>query len=120
MSQILPIDKKQLRACLLCSLIKASRFTNQLLFNASQFRSNGCENCEEILQMRGSMDRGKPTRNVALMHPKDSWVGRWQRVDKFQKGVYAIVVYGRVPEDVEDELDRRGVTYRPRDGSVKD
>jgi transcription elongation factor SPT4 len=73
------------------------------------------------------------------MHPKDSWVGRWQRVgkklelcylmhmfnstfliDKFQKGVYAIVVYGRVPEDVEDELDRRGVTYRPRDGSVKD
>lgn len=41
-------------------------------------------------------------------------------IDKFQKGVYAIVVYGRVPEDVEDELDRRGVTYRPRDGSVKD
>lgn len=41
-------------------------------------------------------------------------------IDKFQKGVYAIVVSGRVPEDVEDELDRRGVTYRPRDGSVKD
>ncbi|CAO0797351.1 unnamed protein product [Mucor circinelloides] len=116
MSQILPIDKKQLRACLLCSLIK----------NASQFRSNGCENCEEILQMRGSMDRvtectsGKFEGAIALMHPKESWVGRWQRVDKFQKGVYAIVVYGRVPEDVEDELDRRGVTYRPRDGSVKD
>jgi len=74
------------------------------------------------------------------MHPKDSWVARWQRVgkildnkqmcfnvlkssfylDKFQKGVYAIVVYGRVPEDVEDDLERRGVTYRPRDGSVKD
>lgn len=72
------------------------------------------------------------------MHPKESWVARWQRIgkekkksrdttctkikiiDKFQKGVYAIVVYGRVPEDVEDDLERRGVTYRPRDGSVKD
>lgn len=41
-------------------------------------------------------------------------------IDKFQKGVYAIVVYGRVPEDVEDDLERRGVTYRPRDGSVRD
>ncbi|KAI9483781.1 MAG: transcription initiation protein spt4 [Benjaminiella poitrasii] len=116
MSQVLPIEKKQLRACLLCSLIK----------NASQFRANGCENCEEILQMRGSMDRvsectsSKFEGTVALMDPESSWVGRWQRIDKFERGLYAIVVYGRVPEDVEDELERRGITYKPRDGSVQD
>ncbi|KAI8885879.1 transcription initiation Spt4 [Backusella circina FSU 941] len=116
MSQVLPIDKRQLRACLLCSLIK----------NASQFRANGCENCEEILQMRGSMDRvsectaAKFEGAIALMNPKDSWVARWQRIDKFQQGVYAIRVYGRIPEDVEDDLERRGIPYRPRDGTVQE
>lgn len=114
--KVLPQDKKQLRACLLCSLTK----------NASQFRANGCENCEEILQMRGSMDRvlectsSKFEGCIAMMSPKESWVGRWQRIDKFTRGVYAIRVYGRIPEDVEDDLARRGIPYRPRDGSVTD
>jgi transcription elongation factor SPT4 len=73
------------------------------------------------------------------MNPKDSWVARWQRIgkgrepsdilylvlicsklDKFQQGVYAIRVYGRIPEDVEDDLERRGISYRPRDGSVQE
>ncbi|CAO3701091.1 unnamed protein product [Rhizopus microsporus] len=116
MSQVLPIDKKQLRACLLCSLIK----------NASQFRANGCENCDEILQMRGSMDcviectSSKFEGFIAMMNPKESWVGRWQRIDKFTRGLYAIRVYGRIPEDVEDDLARRGIPYKPRDGSMAD
>ena len=41
-------------------------------------------------------------------------------IDKFTRGVYAIRVYGRIPEDVEDDLERKGIVYRPRDGSVKD
>ncbi|CDH56637.1 transcription initiation protein spt4 [Lichtheimia corymbifera JMRC:FSU:9682] len=116
MSQTLPLEKKQLRACLLCSLVK----------NASQFRANGCENCEELLRMRGRTDRVQEcTSNkfegvIALMQPHESWVARWQRVDKFTRGVYAIRVYGRIPEDIEDDLERRGVIYRPRDGSVRD
>ncbi|KAI8988916.1 transcription initiation protein spt4 [Pilobolus umbonatus] len=116
MSQILPTDKKQLRACLLCSLIK----------NASQFRVNGCENCEEIVQMRGSMDRvsectsPKFEGTIASMQPRNSWVAKWQRIDKHKMGIYAIRVYGRIPEDVEDELERRGIPYRPRDGTVLD
>lgn len=77
-----------------------------------------------------------------MLQPKESWVARWQRIgnhnseqgytslqfgliiimriDKYTQGVYAIRVYGRVPDYVEDELDRRGITYRPRDGTVTD
>ncbi|KAI8366716.1 transcription initiation protein spt4 [Radiomyces spectabilis] len=116
MSGVLPPDKKQLRACLLCSLVK----------NAAQFRQSGCENCEDLLGMRGSMDRvaectsSKFEGVIAMMQPQDSWVARWQRIEKFTRGVYAIRVYGRLPEDAEDDLERRGIYYRPRDGSVQD
>lgn len=41
-------------------------------------------------------------------------------IDKFTRGIYAVRVSGRIPDDVEDELDRRGITYRPRDGSARD
>jgi len=34
--------------------------------------------------------------------------------------MYAIRVVGRVPEDVEEELAGRGMTYRPRDGHADD
>ncbi|KAK9728068.1 transcription elongation factor spt4 [Basidiobolus ranarum] len=116
MSNIVPTEKRQLRACLLCSLVK----------NAAQFRQTGCDNCEEILRMRGSNDRVMECTSstfdgcIAMMKPEESWVARWQRVDKFTKGLYAVRVSGRIPEYVEDELDRRGIKYRPRDGSSKD
>ncbi|KAI9141293.1 transcription elongation factor SPT4-like protein [Paraphysoderma sedebokerense] len=110
----IPQDKKQLRACMLCGLVK----------NAVQFRRQGCENCEEILQLRGSQEKVMEctTSNfdglVSLMNPNASWVAKWQRVDKFVQGIYAIRVAGRVPEYVEEELQSRGITYRPRDGSA--
>ena len=31
------------------------------------------------------------------------------------RGMYAVRVKGRVPEDVEAELESRGIKYRPRD-----
>lgn len=31
------------------------------------------------------------------------------------RGMYAVRVKGRVPEDVEVELESRGIKYRPRD-----
>lgn len=31
------------------------------------------------------------------------------------RGMYAVRVKGRVPEDVEAELESRGLKYRPRD-----
>lgn len=41
-------------------------------------------------------------------------------VAKYVRGMYAIRVVGRVPEDVEEELAGRGMTYRPRDGHADD
>ncbi|KAL1918264.1 uncharacterized protein VTP21DRAFT_2924 [Calcarisporiella thermophila] len=102
----IPRDRKQLRACMLCCLIK----------NVDQFKRSGCDNCEDILELRGNIDR--VMEFIAMMGPGDSWVSRWQRIDGYAKGVYATAVHGRIPEYVEDELERRGIQYRPRDGSA--
>ncbi|KAG0235296.1 transcription elongation factor spt4 [Actinomortierella wolfii] len=116
MSSIIPTDKKQLRACLLCSLIKKQE----------QFMRSGCDNCESLLDMRGRMERVLDCTSqhfdgaIAVMQPSESWVAKWQRIDKFEKGIYAVQVQGRLPEDVEEDLLARGVRYRPRDGSAKD
>ena len=34
--------------------------------------------------------------------------------------MYAVRVKGRVPDDVEAELEARGIRYRPRDQSEQD
>ena len=34
---------------------------------------------------------------------------------KYVRGMYAARVKGRIPEDVEAELENRGIKYRPRD-----
>ena len=38
-----------------------------------------------------------------------------RRVAGNVRGMYAVRVKGRVPEDVEAELESRGIKYRPRD-----
>jgi transcription elongation factor SPT4 len=35
-------------------------------------------------------------------------------IDKFEKGIYAVQVQGRLPEDIEEELESKGFKYRPR------
>lgn len=91
--------------------------------------------------MKGSPDRIQSCTStyfdgiVALVDSETSWVGRWQRICKAPfptscvsvdgypdrqaagnvRGMYAVRVKGRVPEDVEAELESRGIKYRPRD-----
>lgn len=109
-------DRRKLRACLLCGLIKSS----------VQFKTRGCENCEELLHMKDSSKRvnsctsGNFEGMIAQLRPERSWVSRWQRTDKFVRGMYAIRVAGRLPIEVQEMLSDSGVKYRPRDGSVKD
>ncbi|KAJ3137024.1 hypothetical protein HK100_000989 [Physocladia obscura] len=57
---------------------------------------------------------------IGVTQPGDSWVARWQRIDTFAKGLYAMRVSGRLPEDIIGRLEDQGFAYRPRDGSVKD
>jgi len=116
MASLVPSRKEKLRACLLCGLIKS----------ALLFKRDGCQNCDDILQMQNSMRKvGECTSSnfdgvVAMMNPDKSWVARWQRCNNFSRGLYAIRVSGMLPDDIVDGMSDRGIQYRPRDGSVQD
>ncbi|KAF8720407.1 hypothetical protein AX14_011004 [Amanita brunnescens Koide BX004] len=107
---------KALRACLLCSIIQAPQ----------EFRRSGCPNCEEVMQLKGSTERITTCTTayfdgfITVIDPESSWVARWQRTSKYVRGLYAVRVKGRIPEDVEAELESRGIKYRPRDQTEHD
>lgn len=112
MSDTIPRDFHNLRACMLCHLIK----------HADQFEKHGCENCEDYIGMRhhGDIVAQCTTSNfsgtIALCQPDDSWVARWQRINRRVRGLYAIDVVGKLPSNVVAELRRMGVveTRPPR------
>ncbi|KAI8904457.1 Spt4/RpoE2 zinc finger-domain-containing protein [Gorgonomyces haynaldii] len=112
---IIPSDKKKLRACMLCSLVKKE----------TQFKEDGCDNCEQVLHLQDDPEKIQECTSaqfdgvIGLVNQR-GWVAKWQRIDKFKRGLYAIRVTGRLPIEVEESLMDRGIKYRPRDGSVRD
>lgn len=113
--ETVPKDLRNLRACLLCSLVKTFE----------QFEFDGCDNCEEYLHLKNNRDGVYDCTSsnfdgvVALMSPDDSWVAKWQRISRFVKGCYAISVTGRLPPGIQRDLKRKGIMYRARDTSQK-
>uniref|UniRef100_A0A2M4AWL9 Transcription elongation factor SPT4 n=2 Tax=Anopheles triannulatus TaxID=58253 RepID=A0A2M4AWL9_9DIPT len=111
----IPKDQRALRACLSCSLVKA----------IEQFENDGCDNCEDFLRMKNNRDQVYDcTSNnfdgmIAVMSPDDSWVCKWQRINRFTKGIYAISVSGRLPAAMVREMKNRGIPYRIRDTSQR-
>lgn len=73
----IPNTFRELRACMTCSLVKT--FT--------QFYDTGCENCA-FLQMADNRQRVAECTSayfegmIAMMHPKESWVAKWQRIGR--------------------------------------
>ena len=114
-SKIVPRELRNLRACKLCSLVKT----------IENFMNYGCDNCEHLLKMRNNKalvdDFTSNTYDgiISLMSPKESWVGKWKRIDTFVPGCYAISVTGELPSAKVDELRDAGILYRSRDSSVK-
>lgn len=114
-AQRVPSDLRNLRACLVCSLIKS----------AMMFEKDGCDNCEEYLGLRGNRERVYDcTSNnfegmIALMAPEESWVAKWQRISHFVKGMYAVSVTGTLPKRIQRDLAANGRIYRSRDVSMK-
>lgn len=86
------VGKKQLRACMLCSVV----------LEATEFKKRGCPNCEDVLQVRHDHWVFDPAHGehklhndservaactsaqfegmIALVNPTESWVARWQRI----------------------------------------
>ncbi|KAK7863703.1 hypothetical protein R5R35_003089 [Gryllus longicercus] len=111
----LPPDLVGLRACMICSLIKTPE----------QFVTDGCENCEEFLCLKNNKSKVFECTSVnfdgmiAAIDPERSWVCRWQRIDRFHRGIYAISVSGKPPSHVLRDMENRGIVYRSRDTSQK-
>lgn len=97
---------------MVCSIIRSFK----------QFISDGCPNCEEILQLRGNADAISECTSslfegvITLGDPKGSWVAKWLRLSEYEPGMYAVKVTGVLPEDVIEALEGNGIKYVPRDG----
>ena len=56
---------------------------------------------------------------VAACQMEDSWVAKWQRIQNFKPGVYAMSVSGRLPPTVIRDMRSANITYRSRDTSKR-
>ncbi len=97
-----------------CSLIKTTE----------QFYHSGCENCDSILHLQHDQERILECTTsqfhgcIGLIKGGKSWVGKWQRIQHFVPGMYAIQIQGQLPIDVQEQLLEKGIKYRARDGSA--
>ncbi|KAJ9142637.1 hypothetical protein NKR23_g7055 [Pleurostoma richardsiae] len=112
---VAPGQQRHLRACMVCSIV----------MTVQRFRTEGCPNCDAFLAMKGQPEQVDICTSqvfeglISLADPKKSWVAKWQRIDGYKRGVYAIKVSGQLPDDVRVAIeDDHGVQYIPRDGSA--
>ncbi|KAJ4348815.1 transcription elongation factor spt4 [Didymosphaeria variabile] len=107
---------RNMRACMVCSIVKTEQ----------QFRSFGCPNCDGFLQLRGNSDGIADCTSqvfeglITVSDTSKSWVARWQRLEGYVAGVYAVQVEGILPEEFIAAAEENGVHYIPRDGSVNE
>ncbi|GKZ33652.1 transcription elongation factor SPT4 [Aspergillus brasiliensis] len=89
---VAPSQQRTLRACMVCSLVQLH----------SKFMREGCPNCDNVLGLRGNNDAIQECTSqvfeglVTLRDPMTSWVARWQRLDSYVPGTYAVKVTGSV------------------------
>ncbi|KAH8908799.1 transcription initiation Spt4 [Coniochaeta sp. PMI_546] len=112
---VAPGQQRYLRACMVCSIVMTS----------ARFREEGCPNCEEFLHLQGSSEQIESCTSqvfeglISLANPTRSWVAKWQRLDGYVKGIYAIKVSGQLPDDVRTTIEEEyRIQYVPRDGSA--
>ncbi|KAI6882402.1 hypothetical protein KC318_g13571 [Hortaea werneckii] len=104
---------RSLRACMICSIVQPQ----------AKFSREGCPNCEEFLELRHNGDAiAEGTSSVfegliTLADPENSWVAKWQRLQGYAPGTYAVKVVGVLPEEVIAAAENAGIKYIPRDGS---
>ncbi|TDZ22463.1 Transcription elongation factor spt4 [Colletotrichum sidae] len=111
---VAPGHQRYLRACMVCSIV----------MTYARFRDEGCPNCEEFLHLAGSQDQIESCTSqvfeglITMAQPNRSWVAKWQRLDNYVKGVYAIKVSGQLPDEIRNTLEEEyRMRYIPRDGT---
>ncbi|KAL1851166.1 transcription elongation factor spt4 [Paecilomyces lecythidis] len=110
---VAPGQQRTLRACMVCSLVQLQ----------SKFVREGCPNCDHVLGLRGNSEAVQECTSqvfeglISLSDVRTSWVARWQRLEGYVPGTYAVKVVGSLPSEVVASLEDAGVKYIPRDGS---
>lgn len=105
---------RYLRACMVCSIVQTQ----------SRFLRDGCPNCEAFLDLTNHPDSVQECTSqvfeglITLADPAQSWVAKWQRLDGYVGGVYAVKVVGMLPDEVKQNVEDAGGRYIPRDGSA--
>eukprot|EP00879_Flechtneria_rotunda_P018410 GHRR01019312.1.p2 GENE.GHRR01019312.1~~GHRR01019312.1.p2 ORF type:complete len:134 (+),score=36.70 GHRR01019312.1:1776-2177(+) len=94
---------KQLRACFVCKLTKAT----------PQWLDTGCDNCRwmDTADME-SLDLCTTTNFsglMTLMEPPSSWVAKWTHTAKFVPGCYALTINDEMPRRLQESLENRGM-----------
>jgi len=91
-----------------------------IVMTQNRFEHEGCPNCDELLGLKGSREQIDMCTSqvfeglIALRDPAASWVARWQRLDQYVPGTYAIKVAGQLPEGVQQQLEEEhGFVYIP-------
>ena len=94
-----PKNLNGLRACIPCMLVKSYE----------QFASDGCENCnsddvEDYAEFIRECTTGSFEGLAAVTQPSQSWVARWQFINNFVPGIYALKVNGQVSQEALRKL----------------
>ncbi|RAO73662.1 uncharacterized protein BHQ10_009674 [Talaromyces amestolkiae] len=111
-----PGQIRTLRACMVCSVVMPQ----------SKFAREGCPNCEHVLQLRGNNDAIQECTSqvfeglISIIDERQSWVARWQRLEGYVPGTYAMKVTGTLPTETVASLEDAGIKYIPRDGSANE
>ncbi|KAF2250478.1 transcription elongation factor spt4 [Trematosphaeria pertusa] len=109
-------QQRHMRACMVCSIVRTFQ----------QFNSSGCPNCESFLELANNHEAIQDCTSqvfdglLTVSDTSKSWVARYQRLEGYVPGVYAVQVEGVLPEDVIAAAENSGVHYIPRDGSVSE
>ncbi|CAJ2508195.1 Uu.00g093810.m01.CDS01 [Anthostomella pinea] len=109
---IAPGQQRYSRACMVCSIIMLQ----------SRFKTEGCPNCP-FLDLKGSTDNIEACTSgvfegvTVIADPKVSWIAKWQRLDEYVAGVYAMKVSGSLPEELKSQLIEEGHPLYPRDAN---
>jgi len=116
MAYIPPNQQRHMRACMVCSIVRTQQ----------QFVQQGCPNCDTFLELVGNLEAIQDCTSqvfdglITVTDTSKSWVARWQRLEGYVPGVYAVQVEGVLPEDMVAAAESAGVHYIPRDGSVNE